>query len=208
SDEEQQLKQLLHQLAMRVEERLQRRELKGKTVQLMIRDKDRKTMTRSKKLPFYIDTKEEIMLVIDELFQLHWNKEPVRLLGVTVQDLLEKQHVVKQLSLFSYEQDEKENRVNETIQQLEKKFGENLFISLDNEEKQAKNKLLRTSYKKEFLYDDKNKKYKVNKTIKQHEKKFRENLFISLDNEEKQAKNKLLRTSFQKDFLDDYKHKK
>ena len=158
SDEEQQLKQLLHQLATRVEERLQRRELKGKTVQLMIRDKDRKTMTRSKKLPFYIDTKEEIMLVIDELFQLHWNKEPVRLLGVTVQDLLEKQHVVKQLSLFSYEQDEKENRVNETIQRLEEKFGENLFISLENGEEQAENKLLRTSFQKDFLDDYKHKK--------------------------------------------------
>src|SRR5699024_3262498 len=65
------LKQLLSQLAARVEERLQRRELKGKTVQLMIRDKDRKTITRSKKLPNYIDTKDNIVETVYELFHLH-----------------------------------------------------------------------------------------------------------------------------------------
>lgn len=146
------MKQLLGGLTSRVEERLQRRGLKGQTVQLMLRYHDRTTITRSKKLPSYIDSKEEIFPVINELFDHHWNQEPVRLLGVTVQDLLEKEHVVKQLSLFSYERDVKETKVLETVQQLEKKFGPDLFVTTDNE-KEKQDKLLRTSFQKDFLDD-------------------------------------------------------
>src|SRR5699024_13852 len=83
------IKQVLSQLTERVEERLIRRELKGKTVQLMIRYKDRQTITRSRKLPKYIQSKEEILPIILDLLTNHWSKEPVRLLGVTMQDLLE-----------------------------------------------------------------------------------------------------------------------
>src|SRR5699024_812344 len=45
--DEAKIKQVLAQLTERVEERLIRRKLKGKTVQLMIRYKDRQTITRS-----------------------------------------------------------------------------------------------------------------------------------------------------------------
>lgn len=37
------------------------------------------------------------------LFLKHWNGNPVRLLGVTGQDLVEQQDAVEQLNLFSYE---------------------------------------------------------------------------------------------------------
>lgn len=153
------MKQLLVGLTARVEERLQRRSLKGQTVQLMLRYHDRTTITRSKKLSSYIDRKEEIFPVINELFDQHWNQEPVRLLGVTVQDLLEKEYVVKQLSLFSYEQDVKETKIHDTVKQLEEKFGSDLFIrTVKESEKQ--DKLLRTSFQKDFLddYRDKNEK--------------------------------------------------
>lgn len=84
-------------LAGRVEERLQRRELKGMTVQLMIRYADRQTVTRSRKLNYFIDEKSAILTIIDELFKEHWTSEPVRLLGITVQDLLEKVKLLNNL---------------------------------------------------------------------------------------------------------------
>src|SRR5699024_9705867 len=59
--DEREIKRVLLQLATRVEERLKRRDLKGRTVQLMIRYKDRKTVTRSRKLPMFIDEKEDII---------------------------------------------------------------------------------------------------------------------------------------------------
>src|SRR5690625_3006978 len=71
------IKQVLSDLTERVEERLYRRKLQGKTVQLMIRYHNRKTITRSRKLPKYVQTKSEILPVILNLFEEHWSKQPV-----------------------------------------------------------------------------------------------------------------------------------
>lgn len=150
------MRQILSQLAERVEERLKRRELKGKTVQLMIRYNNRKTITRSRKLDRFIDDKDTIMEVIQDLLSEHWSHEPVRLLGVTVQDLLEKQYVVEQLDLFTYQEVEKKLAIHETVEQLREKFGEDTFVQLNNEEdrdEENEQKLLRTSFQKDFLDD-------------------------------------------------------
>ena len=150
--DEREIQKLLTQLATRVEERLQRRELKGQTVQLMIRYNDRKTVTRSKKLDQFIDDKETIISTIFNLLKEHWTGEPVRLLGVTVQDLLEKQYVVEQLDLFTYEDEVKKYQMNTTIDRLKEKYGENTFTQL-NHKKSENKKLLRTSFQKDFLDD-------------------------------------------------------
>ena len=150
------MRQILSQLAERVEERLKRRELKGKTVQLMIRYSNRKTITRSRKLDRFIDDKDTIMAVIHDLLSEHWSHEPVRLLGVTVQDLLEKQYVVEQLDLFTYQEVEKKLAIHETVEQLREKFGEDTFVQLNDEEdrdEENEQKLLRTSFQKDFLDD-------------------------------------------------------
>lgn len=150
--DERKIRHILLQLATRVEERLQRRELKGQTVQLMIRYKDRKTITRSKKLAMYIDDKETIITIIYDLLEEHWTLEPVRLLGVTVQDLLEKQYVVEQLDLFTYEEEIKETKMSQAIKKLTEKYGEETFKQL-GAKNENKNKLLRTSFQKDFLDD-------------------------------------------------------
>ncbi|MEI3604849.1 DNA polymerase IV [Pseudogracilibacillus sp. SE30717A] len=149
--DEREIHHILLQLATRVEERLQRRKLKGQTVQLMIRYHDRKTVTRSKKLPNFIDDKEAIIHTIYELFKENWTLEPVRLLGVTVQDLLESQYVVQQLDLFTYEEEMKRHQITETIELLKKKYGEDTFKKMTS--KKENEKLLRTSFQKDFLDD-------------------------------------------------------
>lgn len=150
------IKQVLHQLTERVEERLIRRKLKGKTVQLMIRYDNRQTTTRSRKLPKYIQSKEEILPIILSLLAEHWTKDPVRLLGVTVQDLLEAKHVVEQLDLFTYKERNKEIKMKQTIQKLEEKYGEDTFVTIDlepTEDRTKNDKLYRTSFQKDFLDD-------------------------------------------------------
>lgn len=153
--DEREIKRVLLQLATRVEERLKRRDLKGRTVQLMIRYKDRKTVTRSRKLPMFIDEKEDIISAIYELLDEHWTLEPVRLVGVTVQDLLEKQLVVKQLDLFTYEQEAKKAKMNATVEKLIEKYGDKTFkqLNVSKTSKENNSKLLRTSFQKDFLDD-------------------------------------------------------
>src|SRR5690625_998198 len=150
------IKKVLSELSERVEERLIRRNLKGKTVQLMIRYNDRHTITRSRKLPKYIQSKDEILPIVLSLLTEHWTKKPVRLLGVTVQDLLEAKYVVEQLDLFTYKERNKEIKMQQTIQKLKEKYGEDTFVKVNSqnlEESEENDKLYRTSFQKDFLDD-------------------------------------------------------
>lgn len=152
--DEEKIHSTLHYLAGRVEDRLQRRDLKGMTVQLTIRYGDRQTVTRSRKLISYIDDKESMMTIIQELFNEHWNHEPIRLLGITVQDLLEKSEIMEQLSLFTYEKEEKRASMTDTVQAIQDKYGEDIFVKREeNNSKEKNEKMLRTSFQKDFLDD-------------------------------------------------------
>ncbi len=154
--DEDKIKSVLAKLTERVEERLARRKLKGKSVQLMIRYANRETITRSKKLPKHVQTKEEILPVIFHLLDRHWSKKPVRLLGVTVQDLLEAKYVVEQLDLFTYQKRQQEVKIEETVAKLKEKYGSDTFVDWDDEETIEdihEEKLYRTSFQKDFLDD-------------------------------------------------------
>ncbi|TRM12644.1 DNA polymerase IV [Lentibacillus cibarius] len=147
--DEDEIRQLMNLLADNVERRMKRKQAMGRSIQIMIRYYDRTTVTRSKKLHDYIDKKEDILYAANELFQKHWNTEPIRLLGITVQDVDEKQNIAKQLDLFTYEKEAEKEKLYTTIDQLTQKYGKNTFKQLQNDTDDE----LRTSFQKDFLDD-------------------------------------------------------
>lgn len=144
------IRKLMHALADNVERRLKRKNAAGRGIQLMIRYHDLKTITRSKKLKVYIETKEDILRIANDLLQKHWNLEPIRLLGITVQDAEEKQHIAHQLDLFTYEKEAEKEKLYSVIEKLSEKYGKNPFTQLNNEKDQDQP---RTSFQKDFLDD-------------------------------------------------------
>jgi len=146
------IRRLMHTLADNVERRLKRKKAAGRSVQLMIRYHDRKTITRSKKLQMFIDTKEDIIEIANELWQLHWNMQPIRLLGITVQDIEEKKQLGKQLDLFTYKKEAEKEKLYHTIDTLSEKYGKNPFKSLEMVNDQDDEEP-RTSFQKDFLDD-------------------------------------------------------
>lgn len=145
------IKKLMNVLADKVEKRMKRKNVAGKTIQLMIRYHNRKTITRSKKLQHYVQTKSDILFIANELLEQHWNYEPVRLIGITVQDVEYIQNIGQQLDLFTYEDEASKEKLYKTIDQLTEKYGENTFKSLkvyENNDQQP-----RTSFQKDFLDD-------------------------------------------------------
>ncbi|WP_019378300.1 DNA polymerase IV [Virgibacillus halodenitrificans] len=150
--EEEEIKKLMVILATNVERRLKRKQAVGQSIQLMIRYADRKTITRSKKLQMFIEDKEDILYFAKELLELHWNEEPIRLLGITVQDIQEKQRIAKQLDLFTYEKEAQNEKLYTAIDQLSQKYGKDVFKRWENsirKEKENPN----TSFQKDFLDD-------------------------------------------------------
>ncbi len=146
------IKELMERLADNVIGRMKRKEVVGKSVQLTIRYYDRKTITRSKKLDTYIGEKAELLFIANELFEQHWNEEAIRLIGITVQHIEEQKNIGEQLSLFTYEEAAKKDVLQQTINELAKKFGENPFKQLKEPERNTNNQL-RTSFQKDFLDD-------------------------------------------------------
>ncbi len=147
--DEAEIRKLMHQLAENVERRMKRKQAAGRSIQIMIRYHDRTTVTRSKKLHDYIDKKDDILYAAEDLFQKHWNTEPIRLLGITVQDADEKQNIARQLDLFTYEKEAEKEKLYTAMDHLTQKYGENTFKQLrDDTDEQP-----RTSFQKDFLDD-------------------------------------------------------
>ena len=122
-----QLLQVLETLAEKVAIRMKRKEVMATSLGITIRYKDRKTITRSKKLDNPISQQEDLYKESKQIFLKNWNGDSVRLLGVTGSDLIEKKQAVKQLDLFSYEKDAKKEPLLETLNQLRQKYGDSII---------------------------------------------------------------------------------
>ncbi|SEN40513.1 DNA polymerase-4 [Amphibacillus marinus] len=148
---------LLRKLARKVSTRLTRKEVVGQTVQLMIRYFDRRTITRSVTQTAYLATELDIFSVATDLFDQHWDGRPIRLLGVTVQGLIERNQIVEQLDLFRYQEQIGDEAINEVIKQLTERYGKNPFVNQFTEKNVAHDQP-RTSFQKDFLDDFRNDK--------------------------------------------------
>jgi DNA polymerase IV len=117
-------------LADQVCRRMRRQGLMASTVQITIRDPNMKTITRS----FTMDTPSEDMDTVHEiackLFQKHWQAgQPVRLLGITLQNLDDKSTAAVQLDLFDYGKQPKKEELNKIMDKLRDKFGEGAILT-------------------------------------------------------------------------------
>ncbi|MCA1054742.1 DNA polymerase IV [Rossellomorea aquimaris] len=143
----------IDKLCSKVSARLKQKDVVGTTVQIMIRDKFRKTITRSRKVENPVMNKEDLSHYARELFMKHWNGDPVRLLGVTVQDLLEKGEATEQLDIFSYEKEAKKEPLYDVLSQLQEKFGKDSITKgvKGKDKKPIHDKERDTSFNKDFL---------------------------------------------------------
>ncbi|MED4204309.1 DNA polymerase IV [Neobacillus mesonae] len=149
---QQELFHVLESLAETVSIRLKRKNVLAAVLGITIRFKDRKTITRSKKLANPIHHKDDIAQIAKQLFLKHWNGEPIRLLGITGYDLVEVDQAYKQLDLFSYEKDAKKEPLLHTLSSLREKFGKHIIESAGSHKVDPKHDIgTATSFNKDFL---------------------------------------------------------
>ncbi len=125
----------------------------------MIRYHDWKTITRSRKVANPVRSKQDIWLEATQLFEKAWSGEAVRLLGISTYELLEEKYAYKQLDLFNYKQDEKKEKLSQTVSELQARFGEHLLtkgreLSKNTEFETKESKQKGTSFQKDFLDRD------------------------------------------------------
>lgn len=118
---------IFERLANKVAMRLATKSLAGLTVSIQIRYADWQNTTRSRTLHQAIFLADDITRVALELFDRHWNDEPIRLLGITVANVMERHEIVEQLTFDNFEQQEKEQQVDQLVSRLTKKFGDGVI---------------------------------------------------------------------------------
>ncbi len=148
----------IRNLSSSVARRMARKQVVSSNIQIMIRYHDRKTVTRSRKLETTVVKEEEIADQAIRLLDEHWNERPIRLLGVTAQDLAEKAEAYKQLDLFSYEKEAKDEPLYNAMNKLQDKYGKpvvrrGLDPGAARKPADEDNPHKGTSFNKDFLQD-------------------------------------------------------
>ncbi|CAG9621496.1 DNA polymerase IV [Sutcliffiella rhizosphaerae] len=154
TDDERILEQTIEKLATSVSARMKRKSVVSRNIQLMIRYGIHHTVTRSRKLANPIEAIDQIKDAAMFLMKKHWNGEPVRLLGITAQELEEKDDTFKQLDLFTFQEDLKKEPLQKALQDLEDKYGKGVIKrGIKNQNTTDPNSLARitTSFQKDFL---------------------------------------------------------
>jgi DNA polymerase-4 len=149
---QQELFQTLDALAEKVSVRLKRKNVLATSIAITIRYKDRKTITRSKRLANPVHLKEEIASLSKQLLLKAWNGYPIRLLGITGSDLIEQDHAVKQLDLFSYQKEAQKEPLLNVVSQLREKYGKKVIERAGLHEVDPDHQVgTETSFNKDFL---------------------------------------------------------
>ncbi|WP_442601357.1 DNA polymerase IV [Paenibacillus sp. KN14-4R] len=114
-----------------VARRMRRQQLVTETIQLTIRDPDMHTITRSMTIQAPTDLTQDIYHWACMLLDKHWKVgDPIRLLGITAQNLSSKKERPLQLDLFEYEELPKKEKLTEVMDELRDRFGENAVVTL------------------------------------------------------------------------------
>ncbi|CAM3797799.1 DNA polymerase IV [Mesobacillus zeae] len=154
---------VLEKLSGQVEARMKRKQVVASSIAITIRYKDRKTITRNRKLINPAGRKEDILLEAKQLFLKNWNGNSVRLLGITATGLVEADSAIKQLDLFTYEKDARKEPLFDTMSKLRDKYGKGIIDSAGKALNKRENRTSPdqdTGFNKDFLRDRKPEKGK------------------------------------------------
>jgi DNA polymerase-4 len=113
---------LLH-LAEKVAGRMRRHGIQGRVVQLKIRDRSFRTLTRRTTLTVPVDSEHDIFAAARRLLhQLHWENVPVRLVGVGVSHLSATEG--RQGDLFASRVDRQRPNLERVLDDVHQRFGQ------------------------------------------------------------------------------------
>ncbi|MTH52312.1 DNA polymerase IV [Bacillus mangrovi] len=146
------LDKLIKKLSESVSRRMHRKNVLASKLSVMIRYGNRQTYTRTSKLDNPVSSAGDIEEQAKRIFYKHWTGDPIRLLGITGLDLMEKEEAVKQLNLFSYEEDAKEEPIWNVMDKLNGKFGKHT-VRRGLKGKTEEDHSSGTSFNKDFLQD-------------------------------------------------------
>jgi len=115
-------------LSRKVTKRLQDDNSVAKTISIQVRYNDFTQINRSFTSDFYTDNFFEIYEVVERLYDDNQGDKPVRLLGVSVSNLIESKNNIKQLNIFKTDEyAPKEEAVKNLIDSINNAYGQKII---------------------------------------------------------------------------------
>jgi len=150
--EEIEIKNQLKKLSEKVSNRAKSRNYVGNNISIVIRSSDFKNITRSKKISEYIDTADDIYNNALELVLENYDfAYPIRLLGVSLNDIKKKDNLKVQLDIFDKKSYKKEEEFRKLSKKLKMEFGDNIITEFDSLDDKKGKTIITTSFSKDFL---------------------------------------------------------
>ena len=150
--EEIEIKNQLKKLSEKVSNRAKSRNYVGNNISIVIRSSDFKNITRSKKISEYIDTTDDIYNNALELVLENYDfAYPIRLLGVSLNDIKKKDNLKVQLDIFDKKSYKKEEEFRKLSKKLKMEFGDNIITEFDSLDDKKGKTSITTSFSKDFL---------------------------------------------------------
>lgn len=115
------LEEVLLALVEQVTYRLRHYELLANVVNVQIKTNEFKVLSHQRKLDFPTDSTKIIQEMAKKLLKEIYNNVPIRLIGVRVDQLVEKEQ--RQISLFENTENEKQKKIDSVVDKIKEKYG-------------------------------------------------------------------------------------
>ena len=150
--EEIEIKNQLRKLSEKVSNRAKSRNYVGNNISIVIRSSDFKNISRSKKISEYIDSTDDIYNNALELVLENYDfSYPIRLLGVSLNDIKKKENLKVQLDIFDKKSYKEEEEFRKLSKKLKMEFGDNIITDFNNLDGKKGKTIITTSFSKDFL---------------------------------------------------------
>ena len=122
-DEPDAIFKIITELLETTHERLVKEELVAKTVGIKLRDTEFLTINRSATLQYHTDDYQSFLNAIETIFEENYNQEPIRLVGVFLNQVVLKRDLKVDYNLFTYQElSKREESIYQTIKTINEKF--------------------------------------------------------------------------------------
>lgn len=117
------LRRHLLTLTEQVARRLRQSGMAGRTVFIRLRHSDFHTVCRSRSLDHPADATQALWQRARQLFIEHWHGEPLRLIGMGVDQLVQKEEQQRQGELFDADSRKRQHDLDHIVDHIQEKFG-------------------------------------------------------------------------------------
>ncbi len=132
------IKIMLRQIANEVSLRAKQDKKLGSTIQLVVKNTDFKSFNKSITFSNPTDDKDVIYNHALRLYENNFDGMDVRLVGITLQNLVSIEDMSIQMTLFDYEEHEEESKIKLLINDLNRKMNKKVFIRASQIKKEKK----------------------------------------------------------------------